>query len=378
MEHARLFERQRRLASDLSETIQRALLPRDLPEVPFAALAALYRPADPEGKVGGDWYDALLLPDDRLLLSVGDVTGHGLTAASAMGQARHIIRAYALEDRRPAQILFVLNQVLWRLPETPHLAVWLGIVDPFTGTLQYSTAGSPPPYLLAEGGVTQLSTGGPPLGSTPGFEYGEEQTVLLPGTRLVAYTDGLIEVTRDPSAGERHLSEAVGVTAGDPAPAAGEALLRRVIQENEPHDDIALLIFDLLPEDAPLVLAVEASPSNLRRVRRAVRALATRHGVAAQRAEEIVLAVGEAALNAVEHAYRGRPGRVAVRGERVGDTLTVSVRDFGQWRAPQEEGRGRGTGMMQGFSDDLKTYTSPAGRLVTISWRLAERSAASS
>ncbi|HEV8338963.1 MAG TPA: SpoIIE family protein phosphatase [bacterium] len=378
VEHARLFERQRRLASELSETIQRALLPVDLPDIPFAALAAFYRPADPEGKVGGDWYDALLLPDDRLLLSVGDVAGHGLPAASAMGQARQIIRAFALEDRPPARILSGLNQVLWRLPEPPNIAVWVGILDAFTGTLQHSTAGAPPPLLLEQGQVTQLKTGGPPLGSSPRFDYMQEQTVLRPGDRLLAYTDGLIEVTRDLGEGERHLREALGGTAGDPAPAAGEALLRHVIGQSEPHDDIALLIFDLLAVDAPLTFAVEASPASLRRIRRSVRALALRHGVSAQRADEIVLAVGEAALNAVEHAYRGRPGRVAVRGERIGDTLTVSVRDFGQWQAPQEQGRGRGTSVMRGFSDTFKTYRSPAGTLVEISWRLRERSAASS
>ncbi len=377
LEHARLFERQRRLASELSETIQQALLPTDLPAVPFAALAALYRAADPEGKVGGDWYDALLLSDDRLLLSVGDVAGHGLMAASAMGQARHVIRAFALEDRLPAQILSTLNQVLWRLPETPHLSVWVGIIDPFSGILQHSSAGAPAPFLLDRGRTSQLKTGGPPLGSVPGFDYLAEQTVLRPGTRLVAYTDGLIEVTRDPSEGERRLGEAIGSSAADPAPAAGQALLRDVIGQHEPHDDIALLIFDLLPVDAPLTLALEASPANLRRVRRAVRALALRHGVGAPRAEEIVLAVGEAALNAIEHAYSGQPGRVAVRGERIGETLTVSVRDFGHWQTPQEDGRGRGTGMMRGFSDDFKTYTSAAGTLVQMSWRLAVGSPAS-
>ncbi|MGH2454402.1 MAG: SpoIIE family protein phosphatase [bacterium] len=378
VEHARLYEQQRRLAADLSDTVHRALLPKDLPEVPFAALAAFYRPADPEGKVGGDWYDAVLLPDDRLLLSIGDVAGHGLAAASEMGQARHIIRAYALEGRQPAQILTALNQVFWRLPETPHLSVWVGTVDPFTGRLDHSSAGTPPPYLLAGREITPLDAGGPPLGSSPGFAYAEEQAALGPGMRLLLYTDGLIEVTRDVVEGERRLREALAATAGAPGPAAGEILLREVLRGVEPQDDVALLIFDLLAEDAPLTLAVEAIPVNLHRVRRAVRALAARHGVAAGKAEEIVLAVGEATLNAVEHAYRGRPGRVTVRGARAGEVLTVSVRDYGQWQAPRDAGRGRGTGMMRGFSDEFKLYTSPAGTLVEMSWRLAERPATSS
>lgn len=378
VEHARLFEQQRRLATDLSETLHRALLPKDLPEVPFATLAAFYRPADPEGKVGGDWYDAVLLPEDRLLLSIGDVAGHGLAAASEMGQARHIIRAYALEGRQPAQILTALNQVFWRLPETPHLSVWVGTVDPFTGRLDHSSAGTPPPYLLAGREITPLNAGGPPLGSSPEIAYAEEQVALGPGMRLLLYTDGLIEVTRDVVEGERRLRQALAATAGAPGPAAGETLLREVLGGVEPHDDVALLIFDLLAEDAPLTFAVEASPANLRRVRRAVRALAARHGVAAAKAEEIVLAVGEATLNAVEHAYRGRPGRVTVRGARAGEVLTVSVRDYGQWQAPRDARRGRRTGMMRGFSDEFKLYTSPAGTLVEMSWRLAERPARSS
>ncbi len=373
--HARLLEQAQRRAGELSETLQRALLPVDLPRPPFTAISAMYRPADPEAKIGGDWYDASLLPDDSVLISIGDVTGRGLSAAAVMGQVRHVVRAYALEGRSPAYILKAVNDMLCKLPASEPLSMWVGTLNPYLGDLVYAGAGHPPPYLIEDNGVTLLSANGPPLGIALTTRYEEERTQLAPGARLIAYTDGLIEANRNVVEGEQRLMEAARAVRVDPPERAVGGLVERVLRDVQPQDDIALLILDRLPLGAPLSLSVHASPENLRRIRRALRAFAERAGLSPDRAEMVVIAVGEAALNVVEHAYGGRPGKLTVQGEQHGETLTITVRDFGQWRQQTDRGRGRGTRIMQGFADRVKTQTGPTGTLVELSWTLRRATA---
>ncbi len=373
--HSRLLDQAQRRAGELSETLQRALLPVDLPRAPFTAISALYRPADPEARIGGDWYDATLLPDDSVLISIGDVTGRGLPAAAVMGQVRHVVRAYALEGRSPAYILKAVNDMLCKLPASEPLSMWVGTLDPYQGDLIYAGAGHPPPYLMEDNRVTLLSANGPPLGIAPTTRYDEQRTHLTPGARLIAYTDGLIEANRNVVEGERRLMVAARSVGVDPPERAVGALVERVLRETQPHDDIALLILDRLPLGAPLSISVQASPENLRRVRRALRTFVERAGLPPDRAEMVVIAVGEAALNVVEHAYGGRPGKLTVQGEQHGETLTITVRDFGQWRQQTNRGRGRGTRIMQGFADLVKTQTGTTGTLVELSWTLRRTTA---
>jgi len=370
----RLFEEVRKRAGELSEMFQRALLPADMPKAPFLALAAHYRPADPEANIGGDWYDAALLPDDRVLISIGDVAGHGISAAAVTGQIRNVIRAYALEERAPSQILSAANRFLSMLADSPHLSVWVGIVDPFDGKLVYAGAGHPPPYLVFHGEAEALTVGGAILGVASMTEHPNAEAMLPPGSRLLAYTDGLIEGTRDVLEGEQRLRAAALATAGDSPERAVQLVLERATQGTRLQDDVALIVVDVLPVTAPLFFSVPAKPENLRRVRRALRAFAERGG-AGERVEEIVMAVGEAALNVVEHAYAGHQGNLTVHGERHGGELIVTVQDFGHWRAPVERGRGRGTSIMQGFADSVKTQTGATGTTVELRWAITPRPA---
>lgn len=363
-----LLEQAQRRAGEFSETLQRSLLPADLPQVPFTGIGVLYRPADPEAKIGGDWYDAFLLPEDRVLLGIGDVAGRGLGAAATMGQVRHVVRAYALEGRSPAAMLTAVNRFVCLLPGNIQLSMWVGIFDPYFGELVYASAGHPHPYVLSGGQVRALAGAGPPLGFSITTDYAEEHGHLAPGNRLVAYTDGLIEATRDVVEGERRFLAALQATAAEPAAKAPQALVGRTVDEAAPHDDIALLIVDALPVDAPLFLSLPAAPQNLARIRRAVRACAARYGVSPEKAEEIVMAVGEAALNVVEHAYAGGPGMLTVQGDRRGDRFIITLRDFGRWKPREERGRGRGTRIMEGLADSVRTHTGPAGTIVELSW----------
>src|SRR5205085_3724161 len=107
----RRAEREHRIA----ETLQRSLLPDRLPRIPGVLLSARYVPASEDMEVGGDWYDVVRLPNGQLGLAVGDVAGHGLRAASIMGQLRMALRAYAAEDTSPVRVMQRLH----------HLSLWL-------------------------------------------------------------------------------------------------------------------------------------------------------------------------------------------------------------------------------------------------------------
>lgn len=362
-----LFEQVQRRAGELSETLQRALLPAGLPEPPFMSMGAIYLPADPQAGIGGDWYDALMLPDDTVLLSMGDVAGHGVQAAAAMGQVRHIVRAYALEGRGPGEIVATLNRFLCRLADGPQLSVWIAIVDPYTGVYRSCGGGHPPVLILRPGEIIEsVPCTGPPVGLMMNLTYREERRDLTPGSRLIACTDGLLEATRNIADSERRLLEAAGRTREETGPRTAQ-LLADFVLGNHPHeDDAAIVVVDLLPVDAPLSCTVPATPESLHRIRRAVRAFAQRYGVPGDRVEPIVFAVGEAALNTVEHAYRADGGSLHVWGERREGSLVITVRDVGEWREPVERGRGRGLRIMREFADQVTVETGAAGTTVEL------------
>jgi anti-sigma regulatory factor (Ser/Thr protein kinase) len=370
LSHSRLFQQVEQRAEELSGALQRVLLPVDLPRPPFVALGALYRPANPAAGIGGDWYDAVLLPGDTLMIGIGDVTGRGPAAAVGMGQVRDVTRAFAIEGRSPAEILTSVHEFLARMPGSAFLSAWVGILDPFSGTLVYAGAGHPPACVVAGGQVHPLAPSGPPLGASQTTRYSESRIVLAPGTRLIAYTDGLIEATHDILEGEQRLHRAALATmAHTPTHAVG-ALVDQVLDGARATDDIAVLMIDVLPPDAPLAMSVAALPENLGRIRRAVRALARRHQATDDQVEAVAIAVGEAALNAVEHAYRGRVGRLTVHGEAHGGILAITVRDYGRWHPRAERGRGRGTRIMEAFADSVKTTTGAGGTRVDLKWTL--------
>ncbi len=163
---------------------------------PVAGVESAFRylPAERDGKVGGDWYDLLDLPDGSVLLAVGDVSGHGLPAAAAMSQLRHALRGIAYDAPEPARILDRLNRILCH-QQADHIAgVAVARLDPRTGHLSWARAGHLPPVLLHRGTARPLD---PPtgmiLGVAPRARYATAELTLAPGDRLLLYTDGLIE-----------------------------------------------------------------------------------------------------------------------------------------------------------------------------------------
>lgn len=198
--HARyhaIEEERRRLATELgaARLIMDRLLPRGLPAVAGASLSAILEPCD---EVAGDLYDVRPLPDGRVLLVVGDVSGKGLPAALLVAAMLPAIRVVA-EDCGDLGILAQrINTQLFEATDAVRFAtLFLGRLDPATGRLEYVNAGHNPPLLLNGGEVTSLAACGPPVGMMPDMVYVEREIFMAPGSSLVLYSDGLTEAQAD-------------------------------------------------------------------------------------------------------------------------------------------------------------------------------------
>ena len=184
---ARVVERERRIAV----TLQRSLLPTSLPAVAGIELEARYTPGT-SIEVGGDWYDALPLPDGRLAVVIGDVAGKGLRAAALMGELRAGLRAYAIEGGGPVETLARLDRLAVR---SAHMATVVMLdVDPSSGAVEFGSAGHLPPLLVRADGSAAFLGGG---ASAPLLAFHADvpagTAALDPGDRVVLYTDGLVE-----------------------------------------------------------------------------------------------------------------------------------------------------------------------------------------
>ena len=178
---------------DLVISVQRSLLADTLPERSGVRLGGRYLPAESRYGIGGDWYDAVLLPDGQMTLIVGDVVGHGLEAAVAMGQMRSAARALA-PDHGPAALLEALDRFLCCTVKEPLATAAVVVIDPAERTLRYCLAGHPPPLLRGPDGIVSL------LGEATGVLLGletrnrpEEVVTFAPGSSMVLFTDGLVE-----------------------------------------------------------------------------------------------------------------------------------------------------------------------------------------
>jgi len=372
VENARLYQREHRIA----ETLQRAFLPRDLPRVPGLSVHAAYVPGAAESELGGDWYDAFQLSDGRIVLSIGDVTGHGLHAAVSMGQVRQAIRAAAYEGDPPAAMLARANRLLTLSGSDAMATALVGILDPSTMMFSHATAGHPTPLLaVPDGTVKSLPSGGLPLGMRPTTSLPAVSGISLPmGSLLVLYTDGLIEYNRDPVGGEAELIAAIRKELQMPSTNPAQVILERVRAGRDPHDDVAVLIVavDPVPLTA-LDVTFPAIPSTLPLVRQSLQQLSNGLGLDSSRAASLQIAVGEAVNNAIEHAYGVTPGTVRVRARDEDGRLVVEILDTGEWRRTRLDGGGRGLRIMRALIDDVSVETAGSGTTVRLSVPLAAR-----
>ena len=193
-----LADTEQRVAEEhlLALRLQQAIMPPDEQPVDTAGIdvAVRYRPVGQGHLVGGDWYDALLLPSQDVLLVVGDVAGHGIDAVTGMVAARNSLRALAITGAGPGELLRMLNGVMCELTSGVVGTVVCGLYNPDTSVLRWARAGHLPPVLVHGRSACQLPLpGGVLLGMDPDASYEEAIQSLRSGDTLLLFTDGLIE-----------------------------------------------------------------------------------------------------------------------------------------------------------------------------------------
>jgi serine phosphatase RsbU (regulator of sigma subunit)/predicted ester cyclase len=243
------FEHELRVA----QRIQQALLPKELPLLDNWEIVPYYQPAR---EVGGDFYDILTLPDGRVGVIIGDVSGKGIAAALVMANTQSVLRAVSQVSATPGELLSQVNEVLWTyIPTNMFVTCFCGILNPESGRFTYANAGHNPPLRKHGGKPTDLRATGMPLGLMPGMTYEVKATVLLPGDGVLFYSDGLIEAhnTEREMLGSRRLKSLVTehVSGAKHLTAYVVAELRRFTGEHwEQEDDITLVTLERLAAKA--------------------------------------------------------------------------------------------------------------------------------
>jgi serine phosphatase RsbU (regulator of sigma subunit)/PAS domain-containing protein len=242
LDRARLYDTQHRLVHEL----QRALLPRALPDLPGLDVAARYLPAGHGLDVGGDFYDVLRLDDTTAAAVIGDVEGHSVTAAALTGQVRTAIHAHATAGATPDEVLACTNRLLADLDSELLVSCLFAHIDLARHRVTLASAGHVPPLLrLATGRTEALNVEpGPLLGIDPGARYPVTAADLPPGAVLALYTDGLVEIPgTDVGRTTRSLTERLATAGHDLDP---HHLLDRLLlpasRGGQHADDITLLL----------------------------------------------------------------------------------------------------------------------------------------
>ena len=355
----------------VADRLQRALLPPDLPDHAAVRFHAAYRPATDETVVGGDWYDAFEIGDGRIGVSIGDVAGHGLEAAVAMGEARRAIRTAAAGFGSPSEMLDYVNGILALQDSVGMATAIAGFYDPRDSTFRYASAGHPPPILVGpDRRPHALPAGGLPLGLGSAAASPDWTVTVDPGTSVIMYTDGLLEYSRDILAGERILRETIAETdlAGAAAPA--EALHAAIFSSIENTDDAATLVLQAVGDRPSRSMRSSAFPNAAAIARGSLRRHLAGLGASREASERVLCAVGEAVANAIEHGREG--GAFEVDVEHAGGMLHVEVRNEGPWREFHEnDERGRGLPIMQAFADGVSVTTTSSSTGIRLSFGLS-------
>ncbi|WP_437066626.1 SpoIIE family protein phosphatase [Streptomyces sp. enrichment culture] len=369
IDNARRYTREHTMAV----TLQRSLLPRSLPEQSALEIAYRYLPA--QAGVGGDWFDVLPLSGTRVALVVGDVVGHGLHAAATMGRLRTAVHNFSALDIAPHELLTLLDEMVARIdqdeaaeggsaPVTGATCLY-AIYDPVTRRCSIARAGHPPPAVVRPDGTVEFLDVpvGPPLG-LGGLPFETTDVELAEGSRLVLYTDGLVEDRgRDIDVGLDLLREALEQAGPSP-----EETCRAVVDTRlpaRPGDDIALIVARTraLAADRVAEWEVPSDPAKVSRVRAAVTGRLTEWGL-----EELVftteLVLSELVTNAIR--YGAEPIRVRVLFDR---TLICEVFDSSstaphlRYAAMTDEG-GRGLFLVAQLAERWGTRYVPGGKVI--------------
>jgi anti-sigma regulatory factor (Ser/Thr protein kinase)/anti-anti-sigma regulatory factor len=352
---------------DVVLALQQALLPAALPVLPQARLAARYHAGQPES-AGGDLLDAVLLADGIIALVVGDVVGHGVAAAAAMGQLRAVLSDRLTASPDLGEALAAADEYAARTPGLRLATVAVLALDPGSGDFWYATCGHPPPLLVAADAAARFlpTTGGGPLGTGP-------RPMLVPGRLgpgefLLLYTNGLLAPGRP--VGETMAEVAVSAAAIAAAAVSGavpagapfavdrlcDATVGLATRCGCRDDILALAVHRLAGPPAAVQLELPATLGALRTARRALTAWLQEVGASAADRAAIQLGVSELIMNAAEHAYLGDGVGIIGLDATLGDDGHVECRvtDHGTWRAPgRASDRGRGLMLVEHLLDDV-------------------------
>ncbi|MBM7081610.1 SpoIIE family protein phosphatase [Micromonospora humidisoli] len=370
LENAQLYEAEHRIAT----TLQHSLLPRSLPQLPGAVVASRYLPGSTDVEVGGDWYDVIGTGDDEVVLVIGDVVGKGVQAAAAMGQLRNGLRAYLLEGYDPGQALTRLNRLVGSTERQSYATVFCLSFTPRTGRLRYASAGHPSPLLIRGDDVAFLHERalGPPIGALTGTDYRTVEGGLAPGGRLLLYTDGLIEDRQagiDAALAQLRADAGAGTGGGHVADLV-DAVVERV-DGRDRHDDVAVLALEAA-ELNRFALRLPADPTRLSVLRKRLEDFLVAHGVGENDLFDLIVAVSEAAANAIEHPVAPAEPTIGVEVSIVDRTVVATVRDSGRWRESTGAGfRGRGLALIEALGE-LTVRRTGEGTEVSLRRRLAD------
>lgn len=351
--------------------LQHAILgPAELP----GGFSVRYQAASRPLQVGGDWYDVVDLEDGRIALVVGDCVGHGLAAATVMGQLRSACRALLLDQPSPGAVLAKLDRFAARLPGAQCTTAVCAVLNPDTGELVYSNAGHPPPILVdADATIRVLDDGHTiPLGIRPDRPRPEAHITIPARATLLLYTDGLVERRR--SSLDVGIARAAALVE-DGRAATLDDLANQIMSRLAPNggyqDDVVLLLYR---QPAPLEMNFPAHVSHLAPTRAALRSWLTRAQVDPDQIYDLLVAAGEAVANAIEHGHRHRPeGEISLCATALVDHVQLTITDTGSWKAPQPESnphRGRGIMLMRALTHDVAIHPGSNGTTVHLSSRI--------
>nr|WP_198045530.1 SpoIIE family protein phosphatase/ATP-binding protein [Kitasatospora mediocidica] len=369
VDNARRYTREHAMAM----TLQRSLLPHGLPEQNALEVAHRYRAA--QAGVSGDWFDVIPLPGARVALVVGDVVGHGLHAAATMGRLRTAVHNFSTLDLPPDELLGHLDDLVNRLDQDQSApgggdavtgaSCLYAVYDPVSRLCTMARAGHPPPALVRPDGTVEFVDvpAGPPLG-LGGLPFFAAEVTVPEGSRLVLYTDGLVEDReRDIDQGLELLSQALHEAGPGPEETC-EAVLAALLPAH-PTDDVALLVARtrVLPADRIAEWDVPSDPAAVSDVRAAVSRQLELWGLE-DMAFVTELILSELITNAIR--YAAEPIRVRLLHDR---SLICEVSDSSstsphlRYAASTDEG-GRGLFLVAQFAERWGTRYTATGKVI--------------
>jgi serine phosphatase RsbU (regulator of sigma subunit)/anti-sigma regulatory factor (Ser/Thr protein kinase) len=354
-----------------SIVFQRAALPVSLPRVVGCVFDAVYEPGMVKARVGGDWYDAIRLPDGRIFISIGDVSCSGIGAAVVVGVARQVMRGISQLHADPMLILDATDRTLRLEYPKVRVSAWVGIIDLVTRTLTYACAGHPPPLLVSRRGVVveldeRTTT---PIGLRKGHRGWASVVPIVQGDCLVLYTDGVTESGRDIILGIASLRKAVAAIATRSGPHPARAICRQVIRGGA-DDDVAILVVrpDLCEAERYIDRwQFDVRDGNAAGMSRAkfVESLHKR-GFASDACANAEIVLGELVGNVVRHARTAVDVEVAV--DHGGPNSVLHVMDHGSGfnhisRLPSDPyaESGRGLFLIAALTEDFTVSQRPSG-----------------